>query len=549
LGGGIHNAAALTIGFSTISNNTVTVGNGGGVESCTGSSLTIGNSTISGNSAPGGNAGGLCAAAAGSDLSFVTIAGNSASGGPGGGLYVPSFASQSPKRLRGVLLADNTATVGPDCFAPTAVTSLGANLIENATNCMITATTGDQLGTAASPLDPVLGALQANGGATETQALGNGSVAINVIPAASCTDTSGAIVTSDQRGFTRPAGVGCDVGAFERDAVEPAATPRPTPSATPHPTSTGTATPAASAIVTATATATPQPGGVDGYRCWGDRAVKGSPKFVPVPSVHVVDDFRDVLVTLKKRRALCAPLVPANDADTYLAQYATKAVKDQPKFVKQTGLEVVNDLGTVKLDVTKPDSVLVPAATSLAAPLPPPSLAKINVDAYQCYKAKIAKGAPKFPRTLEITAVDPLTNAASRLLVKKPHLLCAPTAVDGGGTHHATYQLCYAVKLAKARCADGAPANPGKSCKSEVDCGGTKKVTTFCVKQPNRSAWRASSPPTSSPRHTSTRGRPRISVCRRSGTPVRSVAMGGRASTFQAGGEATRGDTAGDRAV
>ena len=46
-----------------------------------------------------------------------------------------------------------------------------------------------------------------------THALAEGSVAIDVIPAADCVDTVGAPLTTDQRGFLRDAM--CDVGAFE----------------------------------------------------------------------------------------------------------------------------------------------------------------------------------------------------------------------------------------------------------------------------------------------------------------------------------------------
>ena len=105
------------------------------------------------------------------------------------------------------------------------------------------------------------------------------------------------------------------------------------------------------------------------------------------------------------------------------------------------------------------------------------------VDHYQCYKTKISKGTPKFPRTLEITVGDALTNAPRRYFVKKPRVLCAPANTDGGGTDHARYQLCYVVKLAKARCSDVAPLNAGASCKNEAACGGTKKLTTFCERQ------------------------------------------------------------------
>jgi hypothetical protein len=60
-----------------------------------------------------------------------------------------------------------------------------------------------------------LGALADNGGPTPTQALGEGSVAIDQIPEADCVDADGQPLTTDQRGEPRPGGAGCDVGAFE----------------------------------------------------------------------------------------------------------------------------------------------------------------------------------------------------------------------------------------------------------------------------------------------------------------------------------------------
>jgi hypothetical protein len=61
-------------------------------------------------------------------------------------------------------------------------------------------------------IDPLLGTLQDNGGATFTHDLLPGSPAID---AASSTDTNGAPVTTDQRGITRPQGVANDIGAYE----------------------------------------------------------------------------------------------------------------------------------------------------------------------------------------------------------------------------------------------------------------------------------------------------------------------------------------------
>jgi hypothetical protein len=61
--------------------------------------------------------------------------------------------------------------------------------------------------------DPLLGPLADNGGLTKTHALLNNSPAID----------SGYCVyspESDQRGEVRPAGSGCDIGAYERSATQ-----------------------------------------------------------------------------------------------------------------------------------------------------------------------------------------------------------------------------------------------------------------------------------------------------------------------------------------
>jgi hypothetical protein len=224
------------------------------------------------------------------------------------------------------------------------------------------------------------------------------------------------------------------------------------------------------------------PGTVDAFHCFGERGTKGTPKFAPVPSVHAVDAFAAVLIQLPKRRALCAPVDPANDSTVDLEQYGAKLVKGQPKFVKHNHLQLDDQLGTIILDAVKLDSLLVPTATSASAPPAAPDPAQHAVDHYACYKVKIAKGTPKLARGLEVTVGDEIATARRSYLVKKPDLR-APTDADGGGVDHAEYQLCYAVKLAKARCADDAPAHAGRSCKAESDCGGTKNVTTFCGKQ------------------------------------------------------------------
>ena len=69
--------------------------------------------------------------------------------------------------------------------------------------------------------DPMLGPLQNNGGPTQTQALLSGSPAIDAGNPSGCTDGSGHLLTTDQRGYHRhdPEDIrGCDMGAYERQS-------------------------------------------------------------------------------------------------------------------------------------------------------------------------------------------------------------------------------------------------------------------------------------------------------------------------------------------
>jgi cysteine-rich repeat protein len=67
----------------------------------------------------------------------------------------------------------------------------------------------DQVGSSASPVDPLLDSLQDNGGSLPTQALFEDSPAVNAGDNASCAAT-------DERGVSRPQGPACDIGAYEK---------------------------------------------------------------------------------------------------------------------------------------------------------------------------------------------------------------------------------------------------------------------------------------------------------------------------------------------
>lgn len=102
--------------------------------------------------------------------------------------------------------------------------------------------------------DPLLGALQDNGGALWTRLPATGSPAIDSADAASC-------LVVDQRGVTRPQGSGCDMGAVETSAITlPTSTPTATPvTSTPIPTVESTETPSATPEETLTPETPPSP--------------------------------------------------------------------------------------------------------------------------------------------------------------------------------------------------------------------------------------------------------------------------------------------------
>jgi hypothetical protein len=223
-GGGVMNDhGTMTITGCTIRNNsasqyglTVTA-EGGGILNDSGS-LIITNSTISGNTCSafspeplfGGSAyGGGISNGGNLQITSSTIAHNSASGDGafGGGIY-----GTRPTRTDSSIIALNSASTGPDFTGAGGLQSTGYNIVGNNADAVINSQPTDQIGTPATPIDPLLGPLTDNGGPTLTHALQPGSPAIN--------RGDPAAPSQDQRGYGR-LGVP-DVGAFEFNGVPPA---------------------------------------------------------------------------------------------------------------------------------------------------------------------------------------------------------------------------------------------------------------------------------------------------------------------------------------
>ncbi len=204
-GGGLGNTSGtMTVANSTVSSNSSTYF-GGGFLNLAGATATIVNSTFFNNS---GTA--IYNSASALTLKNTTISGNTA--GYGGGVL----------NTGGTLSAANNIVAGntsPDAYGVT--TDGGNNLIgaDAGTSGLTNGVNGNLVGTVALPIDPMLSPIANNGGPTQTMALLAGSPAVD---AGSDTVCSAIPVSGlDQRGYVRPAGAHCDIGAFEYGAVPP----------------------------------------------------------------------------------------------------------------------------------------------------------------------------------------------------------------------------------------------------------------------------------------------------------------------------------------
>jgi hypothetical protein len=255
--GGAIGAERLNMSVTTLTDNVSVTGNGGGA-SVTGSAgwTVVRDSTFTGNVA-GSTGGGIYAGPL--EMTNTTVSGNQAKDS-GGGISVYGTTNTYLKAnnitvTNNVVTADaglgggvsfgaavatlaNSIIAGnvvgadqraPDCWGWLTAQSAGHNLIGNNCGCSFAALATDQVGTWHSPIDPRLGALQANGGPTLTHLPLAGSLAIDsASPLAPGSEPTAAAVL-DQRGVARPQdGDGNGTAVSDRGATELAGDPFPT---------------------------------------------------------------------------------------------------------------------------------------------------------------------------------------------------------------------------------------------------------------------------------------------------------------------------------
>lgn len=191
-GGTIWNAGDLTLDHVYITDSQSQSGRGGALFNAAGGSLTLANTTISSSTALS-DGGGVFNAAGGNLHAFTSTISSNSAGLWGGGIYNAGelTAASTTIVLNEAATASNLAAVGSANIADSiiamgiagadadgVVTSGGGNLI-GVSDGVFGWSSNDLTGTASSPLNPILGPLQDNGGASPTHMPLVGSPAID----------------------------------------------------------------------------------------------------------------------------------------------------------------------------------------------------------------------------------------------------------------------------------------------------------------------------------------------------------------------------------
>jgi hypothetical protein len=150
------------------------------------------------------------------------------------------------------------------------------------------------------------------------------------------------------------------------------------------------------------------------------------------------DQFWTATLTVRFPHRLCAPADKNDegilDETEHLTGYKAKAAA---RFEKRRNQNIVNQFGSLMLDVVRLDMFKVPSAKNGVPLAPPPG------DHFNCYKVRRSRGAAKFvPKTVDI--VDQFETVTVTLT--KPVRLCAPANKNGedpSAPLHPDHLLCY----------------------------------------------------------------------------------------------------------
>jgi len=159
------------------------------------------------------------------------------------------------------------------------------------------------------------------------------------------------------------------------------------------------------------------------------------------------DEFGPGVVDVKRPQRFCNPADKNGEDPTALSDpdhllgYQIK--QTDPRLTRVPAQVVMDQFGTIIVDVSKPDLMMVPTAKDLH--LPPLPLTD-PIDHFKCYRVKRAGRV----RVSGITVEDQFGTLT--VDVKKPLRLCVPADKNGGGIiNPAAHLMCYKIKSTPPR--------------------------------------------------------------------------------------------------
>lgn len=191
----------------------------------------------------------------------------------------------------------------------------------------------------------------------------------------------------------------------------------------------------------------------DAFVCYTSARASGQTR-MPARTVTVTDDreTRDLIATAPRRLCLPADLGDGTlDPDTALLGYKARLPKGSTAYPPGIGVQTVNDLGELYVDVkTTPTMLLVPTATDPSSDPPAPNPNDHAVDHYRCHKAEPEDGATFTPTqqiALESGAATPTTFDLVKL-----RQICEPVDAQGLPLKNASNHLaCYRSRRARGQ--------------------------------------------------------------------------------------------------
>jgi hypothetical protein len=173
-----------------------------------------------------------------------------------------------------------------------------------------------------------------------------------------------------------------------------------------------------------------------------------SRSFKAMSGVRLDDQFGSGTVDVVRPMQICNP-ADKNDEDpgvpsnpNHLAGYQVRQLT--PRFAPAFGQRIVNQFGTLDLDIIRPHRMLVPSAKSESAPPPPLQFA---TDHFKCYRVRRSKGSAQFKEIGPVKVADQF--GIWTVSLKTPVKLCAPADKNGEdptAPSHPNHLLCYKVR-------------------------------------------------------------------------------------------------------